>query len=139
MTVPDYQSVMLPLLKFAAEKKDETSTGEVVEVLTKVFRLTEEDLKELLPSGIQSTFVNRVGWAATYMKKAGLLEATRRGYYRITHKRKDGKTTLLEGRTLCSSLVRYRRRRLTRAYSLLLPDLPTKLEAMFLKSGAKLF
>jgi restriction system protein len=84
MTVPDYQSVMLPLLKFAAEKKYETSTGEVVEVLAKVFRLTEEDLKELLPSGIQSTFVNRVGWAATYMKKAGLLEATRRGYYRIT-------------------------------------------------------
>ena len=38
----------------------------------------------MLPSGIQSTFVNRVGWASTYMKKAGLLEATRRGYYRIT-------------------------------------------------------
>jgi restriction system protein len=89
MTVPDYQSVMLPLLKFAAEKKDETSTGEVVEVLTKVFRLTEEDLKELLPSGIQSTFVNRVGWAATYMKKAGLLETTRRGYYRITPRGQD--------------------------------------------------
>ena len=84
MAVPDYQSVMLPLLRFAGEKNDETSTGEAVEVLAKEFGLTDEDLKEMLPSGIQSTFVNRVGWASTYMKKAGLLEATRRGYYRIT-------------------------------------------------------
>lgn len=84
MAIPDYQSVMLPLLRFSAEKKDETSTGEAVEVLSKEFGLTDEDLKELLPSGIQSTFVNRVGWASTYMKKAGLLEATRRGYFRIT-------------------------------------------------------
>jgi len=75
---------MLPLLQFAGEKKDETSTGEAVEVLAKRLALTEEDLKEMLPSGIQSTFVNRVGWASTYMKKAGLLETTRRGYYRIT-------------------------------------------------------
>ena len=84
MAVPDYQSVMLPLLLFAGEKNDETSTGEAVEVLAKEFGLTDEDLKEMLPSGIQSTFVNRVGWASTYMKKAGLLETTRRGYYRIT-------------------------------------------------------
>ena len=84
MAVPDYQSVMLPLLRFAGRKNDETSTGEAVEVLAKEFGLTDEDLKEMLPSGIQSTFVNRVGWASTYMKKAGLLEATRRGYYRIT-------------------------------------------------------
>jgi len=84
MAVPDYQTVMLPLLRFAGEKNDETSTGEAVEVLAKEFGLTDEDLKEMLPSGIQSTFVNRVGWASTYMKKAGLLEATRRGYYRIT-------------------------------------------------------
>jgi len=84
MAVPDYQSVMLPLLRFTGERNDEASTGEAVEVLAKEFKLTDEDLKEMLPSGIQSTFVNRVGWAATYMKKAGLLEATRRGYYRIT-------------------------------------------------------
>lgn len=84
MAVPDYQSLMLPLLRFAGEKKDETSTGEAVEVLAKELNLTDEDLKEMLPSCIQFTFVNRVGWATTYMKKAGLLEATRRGYYRIT-------------------------------------------------------
>ena len=84
MAVPDYQSVMLPLLQFAGAKKDETSTGEAIEVLAKELGLTDEDLKEMLPSGIQSTFVNRAGWAATYMKKTGLLESTRRGYYRIT-------------------------------------------------------
>ena len=84
MAVPDYQSLMLPLLRFAGGKKDEISTGEAVEVLAKELGLTDEDLKEMLPSGIQSAFVNRVGWASTYMKKAGLLEATRRGYYRIT-------------------------------------------------------
>lgn len=89
MAVPDYQSLMLPLLKFAAQKGDETSTGEAVEFLAKELRLSEEDLKEMLPSGIQSTFVNRVGWAATYMKKAGLLEATRRGYYRVTARGQD--------------------------------------------------
>ena len=84
MPVPDYQGLMLPLLRFAGDKKDETSTSEAVEVLAKELSLTDEDLKEMLPSGIQSTFVNRVGWASTYMKKAGLLEATRWGYYRIT-------------------------------------------------------
>ena len=84
MAVPDYQSLMLPLLRLAGEKNDETSTGEAAEILAKEFGLTNEDLKEMLPSGIKSRFVNRVGWASTYMRKAGLLEATRRGYYKIT-------------------------------------------------------
>lgn len=84
MAVPDYQSLMLPLLRFVESKGGETSTGEAVEALGKELGLTEEDLKEMLPSGIQSSFVNRVGWASTYMKKAGLLEATRRGFYQIT-------------------------------------------------------
>ena len=89
MAVPDYQSVMLPLLQFAAHKGTETSTNEAIEALAKEFNLTEDDLKEMLPSGIQSTFFNRVGWASTYMKKAGLLEATRRGFYRITERGQD--------------------------------------------------
>jgi restriction system protein len=88
MAVPDYQSLMLPLLQFAAQKGAETSTSEAVEALAKELSLTEDDLKEMLPSGFQSTFVNRVGWASTYMKKAGLLEATRRGFYQITERGK---------------------------------------------------
>jgi len=89
MAVPDYQSLMLPLLQFAARKGTETSTSEAAEALAKELGLTDEDLKEMLPSGIQSTFFNRVGWASTYMKKAGLLEATRRGFYQITDRGKD--------------------------------------------------
>ncbi len=84
MAVPDYQSIMLPLLRFAEERNAEISTDEAVEVLATRLGLTDDDMKEMLPSGLQRTFVNRVGWAATYMKKAGLLEPTRRGYYQIT-------------------------------------------------------
>ena len=89
MSVPDYQSLMLPLLSYAARRNEEITTSEAVEALAKDLKLTEEDLKETLPSGTQSTFVNRVGWAATYMKKTGLLAATRRGYYRITNRGKE--------------------------------------------------
>ena len=89
MAVPDYQSLMLPLLQFAARKGTEISTTEALETLAKELSLTEDDLKEMLPSRIQSTFANRVGWASTYMKKAGLLEATRRGFYQITDRGRE--------------------------------------------------
>jgi restriction system protein len=89
MAVPDYQSLMLPLLKFADEQQSEISTGDAVDALGKRLGLTQDDLKEMLPSGLQSAFVNRVAWASTYMKKAGLLESTRRGYYRITARGKE--------------------------------------------------
>ncbi len=84
MPVPDYQSLMLPLLQYAAIRNEEITTNQAVEFLAEKLNLTEEDLREMLPSGTQSTFVNRVGWAATYLKKAQLMEPTRRGYYRIT-------------------------------------------------------
>ena len=83
MAVPDYQSVMLPLLEYAANRNGELSTGEAADALAVSLGLSEEDLKQMLPSGISPTFINRVGWAATYMKKAGLLEATRRGRPRV--------------------------------------------------------
>ena len=84
MTVPDYQSLMLPLLNYAGTCNGEVTTNEAVEILAQQLHLSEADLRDMLPSGAQSTFGNRVGWAATYMKKAGLLESTRRGYYQIT-------------------------------------------------------
>jgi restriction system protein len=83
MAIPDYQTVMLPLLRFAADMR-EHSTREAIEELANHFGLTEDERKELLPSGGQATFDNRVGWARTYMKKAGLLESPRRGYFQIT-------------------------------------------------------
>jgi len=83
MSIPDYQSIMLPLLKYASDTK-EHSMRDATEVLAKEFNLTEQERREILPSGFQSIFNNRVGWARTYMGKAGLLEAPRRGYFKIT-------------------------------------------------------
>nr|MCM0591225.1 restriction endonuclease [Gloeotrichia echinulata DEX184] len=85
MRIPDYQSIMLPLLQLLVDEK-EHSLQESIEYLAEKFKLSDEARKELLPSGRQSAFDNRVGWARTYMKKAGLLEYTRRGYFRITER-----------------------------------------------------
>ena len=65
MAIPDYQNIMLPLLRFAEDKK-EHSLHEAVNVLANEFSLTENELQELLPSGKQTIFINRVGWARTY-------------------------------------------------------------------------
>ncbi|BAB78216.1 restriction endonuclease (plasmid) [Anabaena sp. FACHB-709] len=83
MPIPDYQAIMLPLLKFTTDQK-EHSLQETIDALADHFQLTEDERKELLPSGRQPTFNNRVGWARTYLKKAGLVESTKRGYFRIT-------------------------------------------------------
>ncbi len=85
MAIPDYQTCMLPLLKFAGDAK-EHSLREAIDRLGAQFNLTDEELREVLPSGQQAIFVNRVSWARTYMKQAGLLETTRRGYFQITQR-----------------------------------------------------
>ena len=92
MAIPDYQAIMLPLLKFAGDGQ-ENSLRETIDFLAHEFSLSDEERKELLPSGLQATFDNRVGWARTYMKKAGLLESTRRGYFCITAR---GKKVLVQ-------------------------------------------
>jgi restriction endonuclease Mrr len=74
MAIPDYQSIMLPLLKFVGDEK-EHSLRESIEALADEFDLSEQERKELLPSGQQAAFDNRVGWARTYMKKAGSADA----------------------------------------------------------------
>jgi restriction system protein len=83
MAIPDYQTIMLPLLQFSGDQK-EHSNREATDALANQFKLDDEEKRELLPSGQQSIFDNRVAWARTYMKKAGLLESTRRGYFQIT-------------------------------------------------------
>jgi len=88
MAIPDFQSIMLPLLKFT-EDKNEHSKGEAVEHISKLFNLSEEEKRELLPSGQQEIINNRVGWARTYLIKAGLLQSTRRSYFKITDKGLD--------------------------------------------------
>lgn len=83
MAIPDYQTLMLPLLRLSNDGKDH-SIRELINPLAGEFRLTEEDLKALNPSGTAKTFYNRVAWAQQYLKQAGLVEPVRRGLFRIT-------------------------------------------------------
>ena len=83
MSIPDYQTVMLPLLKLAVDQQ-EHSNREAVDDLARHFGLTDQERKQLLPSGRQTIFDNRVAWAGTYLRKALLLTATKRGHFKIT-------------------------------------------------------
>jgi len=83
MSIPDYQTIMLPLLKYIEDGKVYT-VRDAVEHISSLFNLTEQEKKELLPSGQQYIIDNRVGWAKTYLKKAGLVESPQRSYMKIT-------------------------------------------------------
>ena len=83
MPVPDFQSLMLPALKAFAGGGEPTLT-QVRERIAIAEGLTADDVREMLPSGRQAVFVNRVSWAVIYMERAGLLERVRRGLYRLT-------------------------------------------------------
>ncbi|HOV80168.1 MAG TPA: restriction endonuclease [Bacillota bacterium] len=83
MPVPDFQTIMLPLLAYVSDGK-EHSLREIIEAIASQFNLSDIDRKELLPSGQQAVIDNRVGWAATHLKMAGLLISKRRGFYAIT-------------------------------------------------------
>ncbi|OTE97897.1 restriction endonuclease [Crenothrix sp. D3] len=83
MAIPDFQSIMRPLLEYLADGKI-PSSRETLDVLSKHFQMTDEEFAQLLPSGQQSIFVNRIGWAKSYLKKSELLESPARGLYKIT-------------------------------------------------------
>ena len=83
MAIPGFQSLMLPLLKLASDGKTH-QVSEAVDELARQFSLTHDEMNELLPSGKQPRLRNRVNWAATYLKKGGLLESPRRARIRIT-------------------------------------------------------
>jgi len=88
MAIPDFQAILLPLLKLAGDQKRH-SMQEAIQYLANTFQLTDEERKELLPSGKQAVFDNRVGWARTYLKKAGLLESPARSVFQITNRGVD--------------------------------------------------
>jgi restriction system protein len=92
VAIPDYQSLMLPVLKIASDG-EEHRISDVVEKLATDFGLTEAEREQLLPSGKQPAFNNRVHWAKTYLAQAKLLEATRRSFFRITDR---GRSVLSE-------------------------------------------
>jgi restriction system protein len=76
MAIPDFQTLMLPVLR--SSEMGEMKISEVVQLLADKFQLTEDERSELLPSGKQTTFANRVHWAKSYLGKAGLVELTKR-------------------------------------------------------------
>jgi restriction system protein len=79
MPVPDYQSLMLPLLKHAAG--GETRVPDVEGKIADEFGLTAEERDQILPSGRQKVLHNRIHWAKFYMSRAGLLDQPRRGRF----------------------------------------------------------
>jgi len=88
MAIPDYEALMLPILKLA-DDGDEHFSRETTEHVIKEFNLTEQEQKQLLQSGATRVIVNRVGWATTYLKKCKLLEATKRGCFKVTQRGLD--------------------------------------------------
>ena len=83
MAIPNFQTVMLPLLRFTVDGA-EHNKREAVNALAVEFELSPSELSERLPSGQQTIFDNRVAWACTFLKKSGLLESARRGVFSIT-------------------------------------------------------
>jgi restriction system protein len=88
MAVPDFQSFFKPLLDIAADGK-EHSMKEARELITKCMNIAEDDLRELLPSGTQTKYDNRIAWAKSYFVQANVFESPRRGWFRITERGKE--------------------------------------------------
>ncbi len=82
MAVPDFQTLMLPVLKLAAA--GETRVIDCVGKIAAEFGLNEADIAELLPSGKQTRLKNRIYWAKSYLGQAGLVESTKRGLFQVT-------------------------------------------------------
>ena len=80
--IPDYQSLMRPVLECARNQPRKIS--DVVEEISDRLELSEEERQQMLPSGKQTTIANRVHWARSYMKQAGLVRNIKRGWYELT-------------------------------------------------------
>jgi len=92
MPIPDFQNMMLPLLRLCRDGQEHTSR-EVVEALASEYQLTQEERKTMTPSGRHSIFDNRVAWAKAHLKMALLIENVRRGVFKITPR---GQAVLIE-------------------------------------------
>ena len=83
MAIPDYETLMLPILHFLSEG-DVKKTREIIHMIIREFKITPEETKELIPSGRAKLIDNRVGWACTYLRKHGLMSSPQRGQNQIT-------------------------------------------------------
>lgn len=84
MTIPTYDTLMLPLLRRCAERP--WNMQDLTARMADEFKLTDEERGQLLPSGGATTIASRVGWARTYLKKAGLVEQPKRGIVQISER-----------------------------------------------------
>lgn len=92
MAIPDFQSVMRPILNLLADNQERPSAWLYTQIAAE-FHLSQQEREDLLPSKRQPILNNRVAWALFHMKSAGLVEASRRGIYKITAR---GSQTLLK-------------------------------------------
>ena len=88
MAIPDFQSFFKPLLDISSDGQ-EHSLKEARKIIAENMELTEDDLEELLPSGTQRKFDNRVAWAKSYFVQAKVLESPRRAFFRITDRGRE--------------------------------------------------
>jgi restriction system protein len=89
VAIPDFQSLMLPILRLLAGATAEVPVREVIDRLGRELKLSEAELREQLPSGRGLQFYNRAQWACTHMRKAAIIESPRRAYLRITPRGRD--------------------------------------------------
>ena len=101
MAIPDYQSLMLPVLQIASDGRD-YQTKDIISRLIDSYGMTDEEKTRLLPSGTSHVFGSRVAWAKTYLKQAGLLSSPRRGVFHITD---DGLELLSKNPTFIDNTV----------------------------------
>lgn len=88
MSIPDYQSLMRPLLAFGSDESEKNINNAISGIADKL-KLTDDERHQLLPSGKQAIFANRVHWARTYLDKAGAIKRTRRSHFIITDRGKQ--------------------------------------------------
>lgn len=102
MAIPKYNEFMKPILVLLSDNKI-YSRRDVCYQMADVFKLSEEEKSELLPSGKEFTYENRIGWALTYLKKAGLISSTGRAHFQITelgHKVNSEKIKIIDKKYL---------------------------------------
>jgi len=82
MAIPDFQTLMLPVLRIVHD--GEIATKDIIDKIEDTYNLSDDERSEMLPSGRQRTIANRTHWSVAYLFKAGLLDRVSRGVYRIT-------------------------------------------------------
>ena len=88
MAIPDYETLMLPILQYLSDRNIK-KTREIINKIIQVYEIPSDETKKLIPSGRAKLIDNRVGWACTYLRKYGLVSSPQRGQNRITQEGLD--------------------------------------------------